>query len=748
MEAQTDNSEAQLQSQIDSQVYTKGLLLQIWKAGQKKEPASVSEAAESKDEPKSQDADKEEARITEKDAATSAEAPADTKDADDESKVKTMSLVNRKDSEAKEARRLAREERKAKRAAETAAAAAALDEQKVKIALSQELGMQKEAANLQAEYAAAMAQMAWDPAAYYFGNGAMAQMTYPQLPPQYCTTVMLRNIPNKYTRDMLCDQLNVKFKNQYDFLYLPIDFTSSCNVGYAFINFRTPAICQQFVKSFNGVKTKNCLPGFNSAKVCQVTYARVQGRQENMENLCDQTFVDKLIEHPMWQPLFYDDDGKLMPFKATEGSSRKKSKGMAGASPSNGPSSPPAAPHMSPLAPSIPLVPYGAVPLVHHGYPPGAHLNGPYSPYASMMPGLAPPAMGFHEIMGIPRGGGSTLMLRNIPNKYTRSMLLEVLNKHFKGAFDFLYLPIDFSNRCNVGYAFINFRNSVFVQKFREMFHNVQAKQCLPGFNSQKVCEVSVARVQTLESNLDHFRQNATRLLSEHPDWQPLLFDMNGDPLPFPALPTMMNAEAQEFVPTSGNLPDVPQSALDSRALEFKMQLRVEDVKGFLDDPDGDGEDEDVGDKEKSNKDGAPRSQVRSNLLKNQVEFYFSVDNLCSDLFLRSNMDADGWVSLNIIIEFKKMRQLGGSAQEVATALAGSENIEVSADSKSIRLKDGKLRENFRQVPTEYVSKSPTSKSQGLGLDDSGKGLLDDSDKGLPPPMSPEKEDSKSCSNQ
>ena len=35
---------------------------------------------------------------------------------------------------------------------------------------------------------------------------------------------MIKNIPNMYNKFFLRDKINEKFKNKYDFLYLPMDF--------------------------------------------------------------------------------------------------------------------------------------------------------------------------------------------------------------------------------------------------------------------------------------------------------------------------------------------------------------------------------------------------------------------------------------------------------------------------------------------------------------------------------------------
>ena len=83
-------------------------------------------------------------------------------------------------------------------------------------------------------------------------------------------------------------------------------------------------------------------------------------------------------------------------------------------------------------------------------------------------------------------------MIKNIPNKYTQKMLLQTIDEQFSRQYDFFYLPIDFKNKCNVGYAFINMVQPKFIVPFMARFNQRKWER----FNSEKVCHISYARIQ------------------------------------------------------------------------------------------------------------------------------------------------------------------------------------------------------------------------------------------------------------
>uniref|UniRef100_K3X4L6 Mei2-like C-terminal RNA recognition motif domain-containing protein n=1 Tax=Globisporangium ultimum (strain ATCC 200006 / CBS 805.95 / DAOM BR144) TaxID=431595 RepID=K3X4L6_GLOUD len=127
----------------------------------------------------------------------------------------------------------------------------------------------------------------------------------------------------------------------------------------------------------------------------------------------------------------------------------------------------------------------------------------------------------------------TTLMIRNIPNKYTQQMLLHEINVHHRGQYDFFYLPIDFKNKCNMGYAFINFMDAASIVPFYQEFDS----QKWTNFNSEKVCAISYARLQGKQAMITRFQNSS--LLEKHESYRPLVFvssGMNrGKPEPFPA---------------------------------------------------------------------------------------------------------------------------------------------------------------------------------------------------------------------
>lgn len=94
------------------------------------------------------------------------------------------------------------------------------------------------------------------------------------------TTVMLRNLPPCYTRQMLMDLLAKKgLSHHVDFLYLPINFELSQNVGYSFLNLTCKEQTERLFDAFEGFRDW----GVESDRVCSVSWSDTQGLDANIE---------------------------------------------------------------------------------------------------------------------------------------------------------------------------------------------------------------------------------------------------------------------------------------------------------------------------------------------------------------------------------------------------------------------------------------------------------------------------------
>eukprot|EP00435_Cladocopium_sp_Y103_P043006 s66_g12.t1 len=95
------------------------------------------------------------------------------------------------------------------------------------------------------------------------------------------TTVMVKNVPVKYTqRKLLREFLSAGFHGKMDFIYLPIDPRSRCSRGFAFCNFSSPEVTQEFFSTFH----KKFLNSYDSEVPLEVAAAEIQGFEANAEH--------------------------------------------------------------------------------------------------------------------------------------------------------------------------------------------------------------------------------------------------------------------------------------------------------------------------------------------------------------------------------------------------------------------------------------------------------------------------------
>ncbi|KAK8969276.1 Protein MEI2-like 6 [Platanthera guangdongensis] len=130
----------------------------------------------------------------------------------------------------------------------------------------------------------------------------------------------------------------------------------------------------------------------------------------------------------------------------------------------------------------------------------------------------------------------TTVMLKNIPNKFSKLQLLDLLDEHCRkentkaaddsstpSEFDFFYLPMDFQSGSNLGYAFVNFTSVAAARKLHGELHHKPWN----AYGSRKVCEVTQAKIQGSDGLLKHFKASIFTCSSE--SYLPVFFNPSRD---------------------------------------------------------------------------------------------------------------------------------------------------------------------------------------------------------------------------
>ncbi|XP_040377378.1 protein MEI2-like 7 [Oryza brachyantha] len=114
----------------------------------------------------------------------------------------------------------------------------------------------------------------------------------------------------------------------------------------------------------------------------------------------------------------------------------------------------------------------------------------------------------------------TTVMVRNIPNKLTRTDMVRLLDDHCARAnrrrgsgepraeYDLVYVRMDFGmcseqRSSNMGYAFVNFTTAEAARGLQRALHGCRWKR--PAFDSGKVIDIRAARIQGKVALVRHF---------------------------------------------------------------------------------------------------------------------------------------------------------------------------------------------------------------------------------------------------
>ncbi|KAK8940401.1 hypothetical protein KSP39_PZI009695 [Platanthera zijinensis] len=130
----------------------------------------------------------------------------------------------------------------------------------------------------------------------------------------------------------------------------------------------------------------------------------------------------------------------------------------------------------------------------------------------------------------------TTVMVKNIPNKFSKLQLLDLLDEHCRkenikllqqqnseAAADDSSTPSEFESGSNLGYAFVNFTSVAAARKLHRELHHKPWN----AYGSRKVCEVTQAKIQGSDGLLKHFKASIFTCSSE--SYLPVFFNPSRD---------------------------------------------------------------------------------------------------------------------------------------------------------------------------------------------------------------------------
>lgn len=122
------------------------------------------------------------------------------------------------------------------------------------------------------------------------------------------TTVMLRNIPNNYNREMVLELLDSEgFQGDYDFVYLPMDFHRMAGLGYAFVNLVNPDAAQRVKVHFEGFSGWKLA----SLKICEVSWGEpLQGLEAHIERYRNSPVMHEDVPDK-YKPVLYENGERI-----------------------------------------------------------------------------------------------------------------------------------------------------------------------------------------------------------------------------------------------------------------------------------------------------------------------------------------------------------------------------------------------------------------------------------------------------